>query len=170
MNLRNINIVLAATCFILVGLVAIQVGWIWQSYTLREERFDQGVYQAMNQVAQMLEMNEADNYFHSAGYPSTINKMYDTLQTLKTINNNVRLVDSTGQHAMKFAFSDTSGAFVSKFIGTVTYLQEQQGHLNDTKLDNVTLPNNNDRADIRYAEGYTQGGDGQLLLYAALCQ
>ena len=145
MNLRNINIVLAATCFILVGLVAIQVGWIWQSYTLREERFDQGVYQAMNQVAQMLEMNEADNYFHSAGYPSTINKMYDTLQTLKTINNNVRLVDSTGQHAMKFAFSDTSGAFVSKFIGTVTYLQEQQGHLNDTKLDNVTLPNNNDR-------------------------
>jgi two-component system phosphate regulon sensor histidine kinase PhoR len=49
-------------------------------------------------------------------------------------------MDSTGQHAIKFAFSDTSGAFVSKFIGTVTYLQEHQGHLNDNKLDNVIMP------------------------------
>jgi signal transduction histidine kinase len=145
MNLRNINIVLAATCIVLLGLVAIQVGWIWQSYSLREDRFDQGVYQAMNQVAQSLEMNEADNYFHNAGYPTAINKMYDTLQALKSLNNNVRLVDSTGQHAIKFAFSDTSGAFVSKFIGTVTYLQEHQGHLGETKLDNVTVTNNNER-------------------------
>ena len=146
MNLRNINIVLAATCMVLVGLVAIQVGWIWQSYTLREERFDQGVYQAMNQVAQSLEMNEADNYFHNAGYPNAgnmVNKMYDTLQTLKSYNTNVRLIDSTGQHAIKFAFSDTSGAFVSKFIGTVTYLQEHQSHLDPVKLDNISLPNNN---------------------------
>lgn len=146
MNLRNINIVLVATCGVLLGLVAIQVGWIWQSYSLREERFDQGVFQAMNQVAQSLEMNEADNYFHNAGYPSAVSKMYDTLQTLKTSNNNVRLIDSTGQHAIKFAFSDTSGAFVSKFIGTVTYLQEHQNRLGDTKLDNVIMPKNgNDR-------------------------
>ncbi len=145
MNLRNINIVLAATCVVLLGLVAIQVGWIYQSYTLREDLFDQGVSQAMNQVAQSLEMNEADNYFHNAGYPTAVNKMYDTLQTLKSYNSNVRLIDSTGQKAIKFAFSDTSGAFVSKFIGTVTYLQEHQSHLNDNKLDNVRLPNRNDR-------------------------
>jgi two-component system phosphate regulon sensor histidine kinase PhoR len=154
MNLRNINIVLAATCVVLLGLVAIQMGWIWQSYTLREERFDQGVYQAMHQVAESLEMNEADSYFHNSGYPAVVNKMYDTLQALKTINNNVRLVDSTGQHAIKFAFSDTSGAFVSKFIGTVTYLQEHQGRFSDTKLDNAVLPNNNDREKKLIAEQF----------------
>jgi two-component system phosphate regulon sensor histidine kinase PhoR len=153
MNLRNINIVLAATCIVLLGLVAIQVGWITQSYKLREERFDQGVLQAMNQVAQSLEMNEADNYFHNSGYPSAISKMYDTLQALKSLNTNVRLVDSTGQHAIKFAFSDTSGAFVSKFIGTVTYLQEHEGRLND-KLDNLSLPNNNDREKTLIAEQF----------------
>jgi len=143
MNLRNINIVLVATCIVLLGLVAIQVGWIWQSYNLREERFDQGVYQAMNQVAQSLEMNEADTYFHSSGYPSAFGKMYDTLQALKNVNNSVRLVDSTGQHAIKFAFSDTSGAFVSKFIGTVTYLQEHQNRFGDIKLDNPVMPKTN---------------------------
>jgi two-component system phosphate regulon sensor histidine kinase PhoR len=148
MNLRNINIVLAATCIVLLGLVAIQVGWITQSYRLREERFDQGVYQAMNQVAHSLEVNEADNYFHHTGYHNVgnmVNKMYDTLQALKAFNNSVNLVDSSGQHAMKFAFSDTSGAFVSKFIGTVTYLQEHQARLEQTQLDHVTLPNTNDR-------------------------
>jgi two-component system phosphate regulon sensor histidine kinase PhoR len=148
MNLRSINIVLAATCAVLLGLVAIQAGWIWQSYSLREDLFDQGVSQAMSQVAQSLEMHEADVFFHNAGYPGAtnmVNKMYDTLQTLKTYNTSVKLVDSTGQKALKFAFSDTSGAFVSKFIGTVTYLQEHQNPLSDTKIDNVRLPSSNDR-------------------------
>ena len=138
MKLRNINIIIILTSLVLVGLVGIQVAWIWQSYTLREERFDQGVSQAMNQVAQTLELNEADTYFHNAGYPNMgkmVNKMYDTVQSLKEYNGNFRLIDSIGQHAIKFGFSDTSGAFVSKFIGTVTYLQEHQGQLGDEKLD-----------------------------------
>jgi two-component system phosphate regulon sensor histidine kinase PhoR len=56
---------------------------------------------------------------------------------MKEYNNNFRLIDSIGQHAIKFGFSDTSGAFVSKFIGTVTYLQEHEGQLTDEKLDNA---------------------------------
>lgn len=154
MNLRNINIVLAATCFVLLGLVAIQVGWIWQSYDLREERFDQGVYQAMNQIAQSLEMNEADDYFRNAGYPTTMNKMIDTLQALKTMNNNVRLVDSVGQRAIKFAFSDTSGAFVSKFMGTVSYLHEHQAHIDERKFDNGRMPDNIEREKKLIAEQF----------------
>ena len=154
MNLRNINIVLAATCFVLLGLVAIQVGWIWQSYDLREERFDQGVYQAMNQIAQSLEMNEANDYFSNAGYPTTMNKMIDTLQALKTMNNNVRMIDSVGQRAIKFAFSDTSGAFVSKFMGTVSYLHEHQAQMGDRRFDNGALPNNNDREKQLIAEQF----------------
>ncbi|MCW3126995.1 MAG: two-component sensor histidine kinase [Bacteroidetes bacterium] len=138
MKFKNINAVIITTCAVLIGLVAIQVAWIWQSYNLREERFDQGVLQGMNQVAQTLELNEADTYFHNAGYPSMgkmVNKMYDTIQSLKEYNNNFRLIDSIGQHAIKFGFSDTSGAFVSKFIGTVTYLQEHQGELTEERLD-----------------------------------
>jgi two-component system phosphate regulon sensor histidine kinase PhoR len=154
MNLRNINIVLAVTCFVLLGLVAIQVGWIWQSYNLREDRFDQGVYQAMNQIAQSLEMNEADDYFRNAGYPTTMNKMIDTLQALKTMNNNVRLVDSIGQRAIKFAFSDTSGAFISKFMGTVSYLHEHQANIGERKLDNVAMPDNNEREKKLIAEQF----------------
>ena len=148
MNLKSINAVLIAICFVLLGLVAIQVGWIWQSYNLREERFDQGVYQAMNQVAQDLEMNEADRYFHHAGYPDfgkMVNKMYDTVQSIKVYNDNFRLIDSVGQHAIKFGFSDTSGAFVSKFIGTVTYLQEHQSQIKDSKLDNALTPDKSGR-------------------------
>ena len=148
MNLRSINSVLITICFVLLGLVAIQVGWIWQSYSLREERFDQGVYQAMNQVAESLEMNEADRYFHHAGYPDfgkMVNKMYDTVQSIKVYNDNFRLIDSVGQHAIKFGFSDTSGAFVSKFIGTVTYLQEHQSQLKEGKIDNAITPDRSDR-------------------------
>jgi signal transduction histidine kinase len=148
MNLRTINLILILTCIVLVGLAAIQAGWIWQSYTLKEDRFDQGVYQALNQVAQTLEMTEADNYFQASGYPNTgklVNKMYDTLQTLKGYYNNLRLIDSVGQHAMKFAFSDTTGAFVSKFMGTVTYLQEHHNAVTENKLDNVVMPTSDER-------------------------
>jgi two-component system phosphate regulon sensor histidine kinase PhoR len=138
MQFKSINTIIVVTCMVLVGLVGIQVAWIWQSYTLREERFDQGVLQAMNQVAQTLELNEADTYFHNAGYPNMgkmVNKMYDTVQSMKEYNNNFRLIDSMGQHAIKFGFSDTSGAFVSKFIGTVTYLQEHPAALTEDKFD-----------------------------------
>lgn len=137
MKHSNINAIIIGTCLVLLGLVGIQVAWVWQSYRLREDRFDQGVLQAMNQVSLNLEMNEADTYFHNAGYPNMgkmVNKMYDTVQSMKEYTN-FRLIDSVGQHAIKFGFSDTSGAFVSKFIGTVTYLQEHPSAIVEDKYD-----------------------------------
>ncbi len=148
MRTKYINTITIAISIALLGLVLIQVNWVRQSYGLREERFDQGAYQALNNTAQSLELNEADNYFHNAGladFGKTVNKMYDTVQSMKSSTDNFRLIDSIGQHAIKFGFSDTSGAFVSRFIGTVTYLQEQATKLHEQNIDNLAVPDQDER-------------------------
>lgn len=118
----------------LAGLIIIQYNWIKQSYAVRQERFDQGVYLALSNIAQEIERSEAVNYFETAGlndFGKSINKMYDTVQTLKTYTPKFTLVDSVGQHAMKFGYSDTTGNFVSKFIGSITYLKEHASKLHE---------------------------------------
>jgi two-component system, OmpR family, phosphate regulon sensor histidine kinase PhoR len=145
MPIKYINLILFGICFALLGLVIIQVNWVRQSFMLREERFDQGVYQAMNNTAEALEMNEADTYFHHEGYPDLgqmVRKMYDTVQTIKD-KSRFSLIDSIGQKAIKFGFTDTSGAFISKFMGTVTYnLREEASKIHDQPIDNIsTMPN-----------------------------
>ncbi|MFN8311152.1 MAG: HAMP domain-containing sensor histidine kinase [Chitinophagales bacterium] len=149
MNTRLVNVVLGVICFALLGLVLIQLNWVRQSYQLREERFDQGVYMALNNTTHQLEVTEADNYFHLTGQPrefgNVVNKMYDTVQSLKEYNDDFRLIDSIGQKAVKFGFSDTSGGFVSKFIGTVTYLQEQANKLHEHPLDNAVVADPDER-------------------------
>ena len=132
----------------LIGLVIIQLNWIKQSYAVREERFDQGVYLSLSNIAQHIERSEAVNYFETAGlndFGRDINKMYDTVQTIKTYTPKFTLVDSVGQHAMKFGISDTSGGFVSKFIGSVTYLKEHASKLHEFSKDKDMFTNDADR-------------------------
>ncbi len=128
MNKKLVNIIIIAISLALTGLIYIQWKWIKQSYAVREEKFDQGVYLALSNTAHQLERDEAVNYFETSGlndFGRNMNKMYDTVQTIKTYSPKFTLVDSIGQHAMKFGFSDTSAGFVSKFMGSITYLKEK---------------------------------------------
>lgn len=148
MNNRLVNIIIAAISVALAGLVYIQVKWIRQSYTVREEKFDQGVYIALANVTQTIERSEAVNYFEASGlndFGRNINKMYDTVQTIKAYTPKFTLIDSVGQHAMKFGFSDTSGGFVSKFVGSITYLQEHASKLHEISADKDVYQNDADR-------------------------
>ena len=119
-----------------MGLMYIQLRWIRENYAVREERFDQGVYLALGNVAQGIERNEAVAYFSNSGLGDagkTINKVVDTVESIKTQNPKINLVDSVGQHALKFGFSDTSAGFVSKFMGSITYLQERAERMQEIK-------------------------------------
>ncbi len=148
MNARLVNIIIVAITVALVGLMVIQIKWINQNYKVREERFDQGVYLALSNVAHTIERNEAVNYFEVSGlndFGRNMNKMYDTVQTIKTYTPKFTLVDSVGQHAMKFGFSDTSSGFVSKFMGSVTYLQERAAKLHEHPKDKDMFTNDVDR-------------------------
>ncbi len=148
MNTKLVKLIIAAITIALFGLVLIQMNWIKQSYAVKEERFDQGVYLALSDVAQSLERSEAVNYFEVAGlndFGRNINKMYDTVQTIKSYTPKFTLIDSVGQHAMKFGFSDTSGGFVSKFIGSITYLQEHASKLHEFTKDKDMFHNDMDR-------------------------
>lgn len=138
MRKNRINIVIVIISASLLGLVLIQMNWVRQSYLLREDRFDKGVYQALTNAVSEMEHDEANDYFNSSGLTDmnrAINRMYDTMQSIKRYNTDVRLVDSIGEQAMKFAFSDTTGAFVSEFKGSVYYMQSQAHklHLNIDK-------------------------------------
>jgi signal transduction histidine kinase len=118
------------------GLVSIQFTWVKQSYALREEKFDQGVMIALNAVAQQLERNEAVLYFSQTGLPDlgkSMSKIYDTIQFFKKFNPKFTLIDSVGQHAMKFGFTDTSGSFISKFYGSIEYLQDHAKELHSLR-------------------------------------
>lgn len=138
MNIRLVNFIIAGITVALVGLMYIQIKWIKQSYAVREDKFDQAVYLSLSNIAHNIERDEAINYFAVSGlgdFGHNMNKMYDTVQAIKTYTPNLTLVDSVGQHALKFGFSDTSGLFVSKFMGSVTYLQEKAAKLHEEQKD-----------------------------------
>lgn len=132
----------------LLGLITIQTKWITENYRVREEKFDQGVYLALSNTAKALEQNAAVSYFSNAGltdFGKSINKMYDTIQTIKNTNKNFTLIDSIGQHAMKFGFSDTSGQFISKFMGSITYLQDHAEQLHKYNPERPQFLDDNQR-------------------------
>jgi signal transduction histidine kinase len=138
MNTRLVNFIIAGITVALVGLMYIQLRWIRENYAVREERFDQGVYLALGNVAQGIERNEAVAYFSNSGLGDagkTLNHVVDTVESVKTQHPHINLVDSTSQHALKFAFSDTSAGFVSKFMGSITYLQERAERMHEIKTD-----------------------------------
>ncbi|MDB5281087.1 MAG: hypothetical protein JWO06_162 [Bacteroidota bacterium] len=146
MNTKLVNVIIAGITIALIGLMYIQIKWIKQNYAVQEERFDQEVYSSLANVEQGIERNEAIAYFSSTGLTDvgrTISKVYDTVQSIKTFHPKFNMVDSVGQHAMKFGFSDTSGRFVSKFIGSITYLQAQK--LKEIKPDRDIPKNDIDR-------------------------
>ncbi|MFN8323821.1 MAG: HAMP domain-containing sensor histidine kinase [Chitinophagales bacterium] len=148
MNNKLVNAIIIGITVALAGLIFIQVKWIKQSYAVREEKFDQGVYMALSNIEHSIERDEAINYFESSGlndFGRNMNKMYDTVQTIKTYTPKFTLVDSVGQHAMKFGFSDTSGGFISKFMGSVTYLQEKAEKLHEFNKDKQAFLNDADR-------------------------
>ena len=148
MNTRLVNIIIAGITIALVGLMYIQLRWIKENYAVREDRFDQGVYLALGNVAQGIERNEAVAYFSNSGLGDagkTINHVYDTVESIKNERPKFQLVDSTGQHAMKFGFSDTSAGFVSKFMGSITYLQERAQRMQEIKTDGEGMKNDVDR-------------------------
>lgn len=55
------------------------------------------------------------------------------------------LVDSVGQRAMKFGYSDTTGAFVSRFFGSITYLPEKAGEMHAQNVDATKITNPEER-------------------------
>ncbi len=137
MNVRIIPIISVAITLALAGLIYIQFKWVKQGYEVREERFDQMVKLALSNVEQQLERNEAVTYFSGTGLPdlgTKVSKMYDTVQVLKSYNPNFTLIDSMGQHAMKFGFTDTAGEFISKFYGSVEYLKDHAEKKHSLKL------------------------------------
>jgi two-component system phosphate regulon sensor histidine kinase PhoR len=138
MNTKLIRIMLIAISVALLGLIAIQANWVIDSYRVYEERFDQEVYMGLNNAAHDLEINEASNYFRDAGIPNLSNgvvQIIDTVQAIKQMDDNFMLIDSVGQHAMKFGFNDTTGNFVAKFFGTITFLQDQAEDIQKQVLD-----------------------------------
>jgi signal transduction histidine kinase len=148
MNTRLIKILLSAIAIALMGIIIIQVNWVIRSYDVFEERFDQEVYLALNNTAHDLEINEAQNYMRNSGMPNfgnVVSKMYDTVQAIKQYNDNFTLVDSIGQRAMKFGFSDTTSGFISKFFGTVTFLEGNDFQIPIRRLDNTTLEDPQER-------------------------
>ncbi len=148
MNTRLVNIIIAGITIALAGLMYIQTNWIKENYLVREDRFDQSVYVGLGNVAQGIERNEAVAYFSTEGLTDagkTISKVYDTVQSIKTNHPKFNLVDSMGQHAMKFGFSDTSAGFVSKFMGSITYLQERAQKLHEVKTDRDLVKTDVDR-------------------------
>jgi signal transduction histidine kinase len=143
-----INAIVIAIIISLLGLIVIQYRWIQENYEVHEKRFDQDVYSVLGNVAQGIERNEAVAYFSSSGLTDAgkaINMIYDTVQTIKNFHPKINLVDSVGQHAMKFGFSDTSAGFVSKFMGSITYLQERAQKLHEVKTDRDIFKNDVDR-------------------------
>jgi two-component system phosphate regulon sensor histidine kinase PhoR len=156
MKIRWVTVIGAAILVALGGLVYIQFNWVKQSYYVREAKFDQGVKIALSMVAQQLERNEAVLYFSQTGLPDmgkAMSQMYDTVQTIKTFNPKFSLIDSVGQHAMKFGFTDTSGLFVSKFFGSIEYLQDHaKGIHGSTQADisRFETPEERERLLIEY--------------------
>ncbi len=156
MKIRWVPFIAFAILIALAGLVYIQFNWVKQSYQVREEKFDQGVMIALSMVAQQLERNEAVLYFSQTGLPDmgkAMSQIYDTIQTIKTYNPKFALIDSIGQHAMKFGFTDTSGAFVSKFFGSIEYLQDHaKGIHGNTQADisRFETPEERERILIEY--------------------
>ncbi len=147
MNKRLVNFIIAGITIALIGLMYIQIRWIRENYAVREERFNQGVYLALANVAQGIERNEAVTYFSNSGLAdagNTINHVYDTVESVKNPAPKFDLVDSVGQHAMKFGFNDTSAGFVSKFMGSITYLEERDQRLHEIKTDRDVVKNDAD--------------------------
>jgi two-component system, OmpR family, phosphate regulon sensor histidine kinase PhoR len=131
-----INVIVFAIIVSLLGIIVIQYRWIQENYEVHEKRFDQDIYGVLGNVAQGIERSEAVAYFSGSGLSDAgraLNLIYDTVQTIKPFHPKINLVDSVGQHAMKFGFSDTSAGFVSKFMGSITYLQERAQKLHEVK-------------------------------------
>lgn len=128
MKIKWVTLIGIAIILALGGLIFIQFNWVKQSYAVREDRFDQSVMIALNAATRQLEKSEAALYFSETGLPDfgkSMAKIYDTIQFIKTMNTKFTLIDSVGQHAMKFGFTDTSGSFISKFYGSIEYLQDK---------------------------------------------
>ncbi|MBL0308273.1 MAG: HAMP domain-containing histidine kinase [Bacteroidetes bacterium] len=140
MNTRLVNIIIAGISIALIGLIYIQVRWIKENYLVREERFDQGVYLALNNLSREIERTEATNYFAAMGLRESgrdMEQVYDSVASVRSENARYSLVDSMGQHAMKFGFSDSGGRFISKFMGSITYLQEKAMRLHQLNVKDV---------------------------------
>ncbi len=156
MKIKWIPVIGLAIVLALGGLMYIQFTWVKQSYAVREEKFDQGVMVALNAVTQQLERNEAVLYFSQTGLPDLGKSMatiYDTIQSIKTLNPKFTLIDSVGQHAMKFGFTDTSGTFISKFYGSIEVLQDHAKGLHaisQRELKKTQTPEEREKELIEY--------------------
>lgn len=140
MNARLVNFIIAGITIALIGLIYIQLRWINENYAVREERFDQAIYQALNNVSNEIERTEASNFFAVMGMQEAGNDMaqvYDSVASIRSENARFTLVDSMGQHAMKFGFSDSGSRFVSRFMGSITYLQEKAMRLHQLNVKDV---------------------------------
>lgn len=58
MNRKSINLIIALMSAALIGIIALQIGWIRSSIRLNEQQFDVSVFNALNKVAERLEYEE----------------------------------------------------------------------------------------------------------------
>jgi two-component system phosphate regulon sensor histidine kinase PhoR len=148
MNPNLIRVILIAVAIALLGLMIIQINWVQSSYKLYEDRFDQEVYLALNEATRDMELNEAENYLSGSDHNSIknpVNMMFDTIKAIRAFDNNFTMLDSVGQQAMKFGFNDTTGGFVARFFGSVTFLQEKADQIQRQILDKNIIEDPNER-------------------------
>jgi hypothetical protein len=92
----------------------------------------------MNQVARTLELNEADTYFHNAGYPTWVQWLTSCMIQYRvsknTTDGNFRPRDSIGRSAIEFGFSRYVRCLCVQVYRDGRLLRHQ-GQLGDEKLD-----------------------------------
>ena len=58
MNRNTIILILAVVSLSLIGLSIVQIKWIGEAISVKEEQFDQNVYNALRQVVRQVELKE----------------------------------------------------------------------------------------------------------------
>ena len=64
MNKKSIRGIIALMSIALIGVIGLQLYWIFHDIRLKEQQFEQSVNQAMNSIVDRIETNEAMNILH----------------------------------------------------------------------------------------------------------
>jgi len=65
MKKRSIRIIIGLMSFALIGVVAMQLYFLWQSYDMQSKLFDRSVNEALNNVATKASKHDANNFLNT---------------------------------------------------------------------------------------------------------
>lgn len=112
MRTKNLTLIIVLMSAALLGLIFVQIYWINNSLKVKEERFNQNVSNALNNVVYRLESSETAEML-SDNFPLKINdngegKFFDTTVIEKTIDT------ATNSQKVKIRVYDKNGNIISK--------------------------------------------------------